>query len=277
MDRYRLLVPMAAIAVLAGCGGAPAAAPAEPATSSTTGSATTPAGGGPRLVVLGDSYPARGESCDWTCTQYADLYAAALGEELGQEVPVTDLSSSQDYTSSTVLQQLTGDEAARAAVAAASAVVITVGFNDWQGPCTWAGHAECLEAGLETVRQNLTAVLAAISDLREGRPTAVRVTTYPNIYLGKTDADQDWGYPPAQEAAFQRVFSEALKDFGRMLCMVSTHAGAACVDLVPVFNGPAGDRDAGKLLAADHVHPSAEGHRAIGEALVASGFAPLVG
>jgi lysophospholipase L1-like esterase len=92
--------------------------------------------------------------------------------------------------------------------------------------------------------RNVDAVLTEIDRLRHGRPTLVRVT---NVYA-------DAANPSAR-----------VRRLNAAICDAARRHRVPCVDI----------RGVGRLLARDHIHPSPRGHRAIAQALMASGFSPL--
>lgn len=58
-------------------------------------------------------------------------------------------------------------------------------------------------------------------------------------------------------------------------CRIAKKYKALCIDTYHAFNGAAGTRDAGALLAGDHTHPNARGHALIARLLVQAGYAHL--
>jgi lysophospholipase L1-like esterase len=175
------------------------------------------------------------------------------------------------------MHRVQGDDGHRAALADADLITITVGANDWQGPCDWSNHVFCLAAGLKEVEGNLTAVLDEIKTIRQGAPTAIRVTTYYDWYVGDPNAPSIWGLPPtdANTTLLHTDYAKALLAFNTMICDVAATHGAVCVDLLPAFNGRGDKHDAGDLLGGDHLHPAKAGQDRIAKAVADVGFAPL--
>jgi lysophospholipase L1-like esterase len=204
---------------------------------------------------------------------YGELASAALGKP----VTVENLATNDGLTSRTLMHRVQGDDGHRAALAEANLITITVGANDWQGPCDWSNHVFCLAAGQKDVEANLATVLDEIKMIREGEPTAVRVTTYYDWYIGDPNAPSIWGLPATDENAtlLHADYAKALLAFNAGICDVATTHGAVCVDLLPVFNGRGDKQDAEGLLGEDHLHPSKAGQDRIAQAIADVDFAPL--
>jgi lysophospholipase L1-like esterase len=264
--------------VVTGCSSGTSTSVAEgpsPTRSATASPYPTKAPGTLSLVGLGDSLPGA-LGCE-TCPSFVTTYGELAAKVLGKPVTVTNLATNDSLTSGQLLSRVTDDPEHRAALAQADLVTLTIGANDWQGPCADSGAEECLRNGQQTAEEGLTSILDAITALRKGQPTAVRVTDYYNSAIGNQQVGEQWGFDPtpANTAAFQAKYAKALADFDAMICRVARQHGAVCVDLVTAFNGPRHDTDAGPLLGPDHGHPSADGHRRIAQLLAAAGFAPL--
>jgi phospholipase/lecithinase/hemolysin len=60
-----------------------------------------------------------------------------------------------------------------------------------------------------------------------------------------------------------------------MICRIAAAKRATCVDLVPAFNGPTGDKNPGALVGRDNIHPTQPGHEGIATTIAAAGHAPL--
>jgi lysophospholipase L1-like esterase len=129
----------------------------------------------------------------------------------------------------------------------------------------------CFESALGTLRDNLTAILDRIRELRGGRPTAVRVTGYWNVFLDGHVADATYG------PLFQRTSGALTQRVNATIQGVADAEKTTYIDLYTPFKGPGGDDDDTPLLAPDGDHPSQGGHQEIAEALTAAGLAPLRG
>lgn len=250
---------------LAGCTASP----------TSTSSANPQADDGMSLVGIGDSIPGAGGDCDQRCDSYVVLLADAATVALGQDVSVTNLGANTSVTAQALAATVHTDEDVRATIAAAEIIVITVGFNDWEGPCSWQGKEGCTTRGTATVSRNLGAILDDIVELRAGQPTAIRVTNYYNYSIGNPGALAAWGVPAGEEQAFAEFYASALAELDTAICEAAEEHDALCVDLVVPFNGADGSTDAGDLLGGDHLHPSQKGHQLIADAVAAAGFAPV--
>lgn len=255
---------------------APVASIALPTASAASAASPAPSITGLSLVGLGDSLPGA-LGCDPPCRSFVEVYGELAAKGLGQDVHVTNLATNDSLKSYGLLQRIQGRPEFQSALASADLITVTIGTNDWQGPCSWQGHASCLAQGMATVETNLDDILTEIESIRAGKPTALRVTTYYDGYVGKPDTAANWGFVGSAKnlATFHTEFKQALRDFNAMICRVARTHGAVCVDLLPAFNGAAGDADADPLLGADHWHPSQSGHELIAKTIAAAGFAPL--
>ena len=204
---------------------------------------------------------------------YGELASAALGKP----VVVENLATNDGLSSLGLRDRVMHDTEHRAALAAADLITITIGNNDWQGPCTWVDHAKCLAHGTAQVEASLGAILDEIATLRAGKLAAIRVTTLYDMYVGNPKTPGEWGFPAtdADVATFHAEFLTALQAFNAMTCRVARSHGAVCVDLLPAFNGPKDTKDAGRLLGPDHGHPSKAGQDLIAATIAEFGFAPL--
>jgi lysophospholipase L1-like esterase len=196
------------------------------------------------VVALGDSIPAAtARECECTLG-FVDLFARALAHAAGRPTRVWNLAvpgaSSGDLRTS-----LARDATLRTAIEHADAVIVAIGHNDtpWLEP---GGSSARL-------RGNLDAVLTRIHELRERRPTLLRVANFHD------DRSND--------PAARRVVAA----YARTICSVAARQRAACVHVHRAF------ATSGRgILASDGIHPSQAGHRLIAELLVKLGFAPLV-
>lgn len=169
----------------AGTGSAPMTAPTDPsppAASSTTASPVTTTSD-LSLLGLGDSIPG-GLQCSTPCRSYVDQLAELASESLGRPVTSINLATNDSLTSSVLLDRVLNGSAERDAIAAADIITIQIGFNDFQCPCGWTGHEECVAAGSDAVKTNLPKILDEIATLRGDKPTAVRVVTYSDNTIG---------------------------------------------------------------------------------------------
>ncbi|WP_286175790.1 SGNH/GDSL hydrolase family protein [Arthrobacter sp. NEB 688] len=148
-------------------------------------------------------------------------------------------------------------------------VVIQVGNNDWQGPCTFADAATCLEAGRGRVEDNLGSILDEVLTLRGGSPNGIRVVTYANTLLEDSPAEA-WGYADtsANEQAMVKIYSKAIRKLDATICVLAQARSVRCVDLLPSINGPDGTQPS----SIGGIHPTRAGHERIAQAVAAAGF-----
>src|SRR5262249_17900373 len=114
-------------------------------------------------------------------------------------------------------------------------------------------------------QRNLDAILSSVRSLRAGKPTLLRVTDDYNDLIGDPKVPSS-AYPNAE-----RFFDT----YSAIACKLARKYAGICIDTYHAFNGPQGRKDAGSLLAPDHTHPSAAGHRLIARLLEQAGYSPL--
>jgi lysophospholipase L1-like esterase len=256
-----------------------APSPTETASTPEPTPELTPEPSGPHftLVGLGDSV-AGGLKCNDPCRSYVLTFGELASAALGQPVVTHNLATNDGLTSDKLLARIRTDATTRTAIAEADIVTVQIGSNDWQGPCTFEGHVSCLANGLKRVEPNLDAILVEIQSLRAGKPTAIRVVSSYNGYAGNSRTSAIWGFVarPADIELFERDFSQALRDFNAMTCRVAGAHDAVCVDIGPVFNGPALDQPAAAgLINSDGAHALEAGQLLIAQTLDAAGYTPL--
>jgi lysophospholipase L1-like esterase len=251
------------------------AAPALPSTSPTLIADAPGARMGVRaaahhVVALGDSVPS-GAAC--SCDPFPDVYGTLLSRRTATPVTVVNDGVSGLDTGG-MLDQLQ-DPTVASALRQADVVLVSIGANDFEdrheqvvaGTCRPDSAAGCASEDLVSMSSNLAGALARIQALRQGRPTAVLVTGYWNVFEDGQTAQQASG-PGGLQASIEltRSVNTAISD-------VTTAAGAHYVDLFgPFQNNP---RDIDSLLAADGDHPDAAGHELIAETLVQAGLPGL--
>ena len=223
-----------------------------------------------RLVGLGDSVAGAGH-CGG-CRSYVLVFGEIAAKALGDTVATTNLGSNNDLGSDGLLAMVTSDPSVRDEISRSDLITIDIGWNDWQGPCFWDGLVGCLERGQASVERNLDKTLAKISRLRAGQPTVVRVVTYADPYVGDPHTPEIFEFEntPENVATFEQAFTRALHDFNAMLCRVAQAHEAACVDLVPAFNGLHADTS----IPGDHRDSQAQ-MDLIAHEIDKAGYAPL--
>ena len=182
--RAFMVIPLALV-LLTACSSSSSGGPIASPSSAMPPAAATPSQAPTlSLVGLGDSIPGTGGPADTPLVSYVARVGEAASKALGRTVAVTNLATNDGVGSDGLLLRVRNDPVHRAALAAADIVTITIGTNDWQGACDWPGDDPCWARGLAAVPKNLAAILDEIRDLRTGRPTAIRVTTYYDSYIG---------------------------------------------------------------------------------------------
>jgi lysophospholipase L1-like esterase len=220
---------------------------------------------------LGDSFTKTQDSSGKT---YLDLFAAELSDQTGTTVTVDDRSDDAS-TSDGLADRLANDAATKEAVAAADIVLVSVGGNDSDPfgvypPGTCApdqAQRKCLQTYAPRFAANYHSILDAITTLRAGRPTAIRVTSADNPFVGWSEAPD-----PGFGVRFYRQVAEAET---AAACRIAKANGALCVDYLHIFGGPDGTQDPKPYLASDHAHPGDKGIRAIADELARIGVPEL--
>lgn len=266
-----IVLVLAGASVVAAQEGSPASGPSAEAPSD-----------GISLVGIGDSLPGA-LGCFGSCRSYVAVLGDLASAALGVPVTTTNLATNDGLVSPLLLQRVTTDDAHREALAGADLITVQIGLNDWQGTCMWDGLAECLAVGASAVESNLDAILGEIATLRAGQPTALRLVTYFDPYVGTAQAPEWWAFDPAERDAFEAAFAAELTAFNAMLCAVAEAHDAVCIDTRTPINGPAWDMEAvpepadGAIVLGgdDHLHLTALGHEIVAEAIVAAGFSPI--
>jgi lysophospholipase L1-like esterase len=224
------------------------------------------------LVGLGDSITS-GEDCPG-CVRFLDLYARHITHDTATAVHVTNLGL-PGMTSADLVTALSNP--ATAQVASADIVTVTIGANDFasmldtalRGQCGGPDGLGCFAGALAQLPLTLSAILARIQQLRTGKPTAIRMLGYWNVFLDGAVANTTYG------AAFQAISSTLTRRVNAIIARVARANQAIYVDLYEPFKGAHGDGDDTDLLATDGDHPNQAGHQAIAESLNRAGYAPL--
>jgi lysophospholipase L1-like esterase len=185
---------------------------------------------------------------------FMDVFATELESSTGSRVNLRVLTDN-DATSRKVREQLTKDANYRAAVSQADVIVLSLGGNDTdpfgvfpKGTCSRVQPAAaCLAAYDPELSRNYEAILTSIEGLRAGKPTAIRVTSMDNPFVG-------WSEAPTP--AFGRdFFAQVASAETAAIFAVAAKHGAKSVDFLHVFSGRDGTHDPARYLAPDHSHP----------------------
>lgn len=232
-----------------------------------------------RLIAIGDSLPYGQYDCNY-CLTFVQRFGKGLAKATHRGVLVSNLSEHTGIDSSDLRRQLLSSRLLRRAVATTDAITITIGHNDtpWNSdhdPCDgsavspdveWTSYtAACAQASADAYGTNLDQILKTVRALRRHKRTLIRVTNDYNDIIGDPTVPSS-GIAPSKLV----VEAQAAKT-----CALAVKYSAICIDTYHAFNGSDGLRDAGPLLASDHTHPNAAGHRLIARLLVAAGFKPL--
>jgi lysophospholipase L1-like esterase len=224
------------------------------------------------LVGLGDSVTS-GADCPG-CVRFLDLYAARITHDTAIPVSVTNLGV-PGATSTDLLAAL-AEPATEMQVASADIISITIGANDFtpqlhtalQGHCGGPNGLACFAATLRQLHSTLAAILARIRQLRQSKPTAIRMLGYWNVFLDGEVATATYG------PAFHTTSSALTVRVNAVIAAVSTTNQVRYVDLYRPSTGLHRDDDTA-LLTPDGDHPNQAGHQQIAESLRKAGYAPL--
>jgi lysophospholipase L1-like esterase len=216
------------------------------------------------LVALGDSIAAS-KLCQ--CPRYPDVYSRLAAEALDQPVRAENIAVN-GATSADLLYRLENMQPFQTAVRGADLITISIGFNDI-GPCVVAGtEPKCYATAIAGLKTTLEAIHDKIDTLQGDHPHILRETTYYDYYVGRSEG-------PQSTPAFHAFYVDQLASLNATICAAVVAHDGLCIDLLPPFNGPAGDQDAGQFLVKDHIHPGTTGHELIAETIDAAGYAPL--
>ncbi|HEY7705542.1 MAG TPA: SGNH/GDSL hydrolase family protein [Gaiellaceae bacterium] len=230
-----------------------------------------------RLVAVGDSIPTNDPLVCRGCTGFVDRYAAAVEKATGEPVQVENLTQ----PGSTLPELVAGLDGLRAPLENADVILVGIAHNSNElasdRPCgkprigespDWAAMTErCAKRSAADARPLYDRVFSGIAGLRRGKPTILRTINRYNDWNGLVNAH----LTPAQERA-TAVF---VREWNAVLCASAKANGFGCADISKAFNGPAGLKRSGPLLAPDYTHPSDAGNAVIARTLAALGFAPL--
>jgi lysophospholipase L1-like esterase len=207
------------------------------------------------IVVLGDSVPSGG-ACG--CVPFGPRYGAMVARHTGAPAETTNLARG-GYTVPDVRQQLE-TAPARAAIRAATTVVIMVGANDLGPAYGLVRRGAPVDAtfarAAREVRADVTAAVERIRSLHRG-PVQVAVLGYWNVFRDGRVGLESYG------AAGLALANTATRYANRGLAQAAENTASRYVDSSPAFKGPDGTEDPTPLLAPDGDHPNAAGHARI--------------
>ncbi|MEO5833886.1 MAG: hypothetical protein ABIR83_11015 [Nakamurella sp.] len=245
-------------------------------------------------LALGDSNVYAAPDDCGRCTSYPHLVRDGLVARMGGPVTLIDASQHNRLTAAGLLAELTSDNwrddpynpvrtelLPRAAVAGADVITLTVSANSipwYQDPdtCGAVYDAACVTAIQKLFAVALDGALTQIAALREGRPTAVRVTTFYNDLLVGPEYSPQKFFTAAQIAQGPTTAKAFLDTWNGAICSIATAHGAVCIDLYRELNGPNGDA----ALPSGYFSPDAgdlgqAGQDRIAALMDATGWAPL--
>jgi lysophospholipase L1-like esterase len=200
------------------------------------------------VVALGDSVP-YGTNC--SCVPYPQQSASQLHGATGRTVRTYD-DAVPGARSSDVLTQVRTSAKVIAHLRVANVVEIEVGANDvgFTGSCGLA--TSCYAPRVRATEVRVAAIVARVRALTRGRPVAIVLLGYWNVWLdGRLAAAKGPAY-----VATSRWITRT-QNAGYLSLARST--GLVYVDAWRIFRGTA-DSDDTRLLASDGDHPNALGH-----------------
>lgn len=216
---------------LSGCAAEP-----EPR-SSPTPTPAAPSAASIDYLAFGDSWP-HGAHCP--CTPFPVLIAEGLEAELGAPVGYVD-ETTNGGTSADLLADMQSNTSVRDEIAEAELIVVSTGANDMEpamqaygrDECGGADELDCFRVIADAWRANFNGMLAAINELRAGKPIAVMLLTNANEFLADPNLLRAFGpdFGLTGGAAITAMHHDAL-------CEAAATHGATCIDLRPVLNGP---------------------------------------
>ena len=171
-----------------------------------------------------------------------EVYGELASQALQVPVSVLNLATNDQLDSTRLLSRVLDDHTYRTALAGADLITLTIGNNDESGFWGCSSDDACSAA------QGADAAEHRCDPARDRESPGRATDRHPGHGLLRHGHRRSSRQPPA----------EKLAAFNAMICEVAEANGAVCVDLVPAFNGPDGNADAGDLLAG-RPHPCVEG------------------
>lgn len=222
--------------------------------------------------------PPGGENSCPGCSRWPTQFAARIKQVTGRE---TTVASYQARGVPEARELVSGDAAARRAIADAEVVVVATGaFNSLPDPdsgigCPHVGAGEptytawarttkpsCLAEGIKTYGLLYDEVFAETKKLRAGKPTVYLVLTVADYNIGLGGADSLLGQVKGADRVWAKQFAVTANDrWNVMLGERAKASGFAVVDVYHAVNGPDGTTPA--QLIPEGGHPNQAGHDAI--------------
>jgi lysophospholipase L1-like esterase len=244
--------------------------PRSPAEASQASEPSASDGRGLTYVALGDSW-VEGAHCGG-CRTFAGLYADGLEVLTGESVEFVDLTGDRTTDSTALLDSLRTDDEIRAAVADADVVLIATGPNEGSitteplatGTCGGPDNLDCIRALGDRWATNFDSAIEEIEQLRDGKPTAIRLVNAANFFTSDPSIAAGLGL---DEDFASTAFALNFELLTEAVCGAAEAHRAKCLDVRPILNGPNLDRP------TDENSP--ENMQAIADALVDIGLPEL--
>ena len=245
----------------------PSAVPTSATSASTSAAAVSSGGPSWTYVAFGDSWP-YGAHCNG-CRPFPALYGEGLAAATGRHIDFVNRTTNGG-TAQGLLADIKSSKPIRDDLARSDIVMIAIGGNDYgpafdaaaAGTCGGADKLDCFRTVAETLRTSFDGMLSEIEQLRQGRPTAIRLIATSNEFLADPDLIAALG------ADFGKTSGVAVTKLNReVACEVAAAHNAKCVDLGLALNGP-------DLLKPQDVNTQ-DAMQAVADAIVASGVDEL--
>jgi lysophospholipase L1-like esterase len=212
---------------------------------------------------------------------YVPAYDRRVEADTGANVTLVNLSI-PGWTSSDLLNAISGNILFRVSVATSSIVTVNIGGNDLLGArgsygdrtCGGADNQDCLRAAVATFKANWNAILAEVLSLRSTSNTVIRTMDIYNPYVNVDSARDTWPNDQGNDFQVAKVY---LDDINNHIATTSAALNIPCARVYRAFNGPNGTQDAGDngFIAFDGLHPNGTGHQLIADLLGNLGYSPL--
>jgi hypothetical protein len=195
--------------------------------------------------------------CDGECRPFPVLWAESLETQTGRQIEVSDFTGTQEggsrsegKGSATLLEKVRESEPMRDAARNADIVLIATGQNEANpGSPTFdalqAGNCgpefQCVHQLGQMWSENFNAMLAEIDELRDGKPTAVRLVTAAALIDSP---------PPPSEVLPSALWLQS-ELLAAAICDAAAAHDAICVDVRPLFTAAEENKPASMQATAD--------------------------